>query len=462
MSLEFVFSEKGNKKLLLKGFLFVKDKTVDEKTYWKCEHFLSKKCRSRAITRLEDVCKETSHNHPADAAEVEAVRLKNKLKDDARSTRDTPHYLVSALSSEVDQLTAAKLSKINTLKRTVRRERVKQNMEPTQPKCLEELDIPESFKTTAKGKPFLLFDSGKVKQRIQIFSTKDNLAYLQEADNIYMDGTFKTVPMLFYQLYTVHAIINEESIPLVYALLPDKSKDTYIKLISALKGLAPSLKPQSVLIDFELAMIGAIKQEFPNTSIQGCFFHFSQAIYRKIQAAGLREKYNTEKNFAQKMKLLCALAFVPTKYVQTFFDALSDSFPEEATEVLDYYEETWIGMVRRNRRRPPLFDWEMWNCTDNVLNSQPKTNNHIEGWHLAFESQLSASHPTIWKFIAAIQREQSLSEFKISQFNSGTPATSRKVKYMQLNTKLKNIIDQLSPEDPLKYLNSIACNLSYN
>ena len=37
MPLEYVFSEKGKKKLLDSGHLYVKDRSNDDYVYWKCE-----------------------------------------------------------------------------------------------------------------------------------------------------------------------------------------------------------------------------------------------------------------------------------------------------------------------------------------------------------------------------------------------------------------------------------------
>jgi hypothetical protein len=39
-----------------------------------------------------------------------------------------------------------------------------------------------------------------------------------------------TVPDI-YHLYTIHGLVNNMYIPLVFALLPDKTSDTYNRLI---------------------------------------------------------------------------------------------------------------------------------------------------------------------------------------------------------------------------------------
>lgn len=83
---------------------------------------------------------------------------------------------------------------------------------------------------TAKGDPFLLYDSGDGdSERLFIFATQQNLKCLAESTSWFADGTFKVTPDQFYQLYTVHADINSIVVPMAYGLLPSKSEATYTR-----------------------------------------------------------------------------------------------------------------------------------------------------------------------------------------------------------------------------------------
>ena len=63
------------------------------------------------------------------------------------------------------------------------------------------------------------------------------------------------------------------------------------------------------------------------TNKKGCFFHFSQAIFRMIQSLGLQNKYKDDENFAHKVRMLVALAFVPLPDVIDAFESVADEFP---------------------------------------------------------------------------------------------------------------------------------------
>ena len=107
------------------------------------------------------------------------------------------------------------------------------------------------------------------------------------ADRISMDGTFKSSPILFSQLYTFHCKTKEKSFPMLFALLPNKTAQTYRRLFDAIKTISNNLnlvfKPQEFLIDFEIAMIQAIQEKFrEGNHLRGCYFHFAQAIWRKV------------------------------------------------------------------------------------------------------------------------------------------------------------------------------------
>ena len=47
------------------------------------------------------------------------------------------------------------------------------------------------------------------------------------------------------------------------------------------------LSPQIVITDFQKAIQNAVILARPNTELQGCRFHLTQAWYRKIQEIGL-------------------------------------------------------------------------------------------------------------------------------------------------------------------------------
>ena len=106
-----------------------------------------------------------------------------------------------------------------------------------------------------------------------------------------MDGTFSTAPPHSLQLYTIHGLRGGRNIVGAYCLLSNKRRETYIELLHQIQQLTNEVVPQSIMIDYEQAMIGALDVIYPIVPQKGCLFHLSQSIYRKIQERGLAQRY---------------------------------------------------------------------------------------------------------------------------------------------------------------------------
>ena len=73
---------------------------------------------------------------------------------------------------------------------------------PPNPKS-PDFDVPDSFTENNKGENFLIYDEihAKLGGRLMIFSTKALIEMLCGCEVIMVDGTFKTRPMMFSQVY---------------------------------------------------------------------------------------------------------------------------------------------------------------------------------------------------------------------------------------------------------------------
>ncbi len=69
-----------------------------------------------------------------------------------------------------------------------------------------------------------------------VFASKLDFQTLHRSEHIIMDGTFESFPEIFTQMYTIHAFINGESIPVIFALLPDKRQATYEQLLRIVRN----------------------------------------------------------------------------------------------------------------------------------------------------------------------------------------------------------------------------------
>ena len=191
--------------------------------------------------------------------------------------------------------------------------------------------------------------------RYLCFGTLRSLQDPCASDHIFLDGTFKSCPSPFAQLYTIHvysSILNG-TVPLLYCLLPNKTKKMYALLFNELRTVAIQhelvLNPKFTTFDFEQGAIGALRNVFPNASIKGCNFHYSQCVFKKIQKLGLQRDYlNSSPDDSTSVKCLIqetsALAFIPLDDINDLWCGIMDKFDHipRVQDFFDYFTDTWI------------------------------------------------------------------------------------------------------------------------
>lgn len=166
-------------------------------------------------------------------------------------------------------------------------------------------------------------------------------------------------------------------IPLIYVLTTNRKESTYTEIFAKLLELEPNLKPSRAMVDFELAAINAINQNFEDVSVSGCFFHLEKNMWKHIQQIGLQTRYNNDSEFAVSLRMLAALAFVPVNDVIRAYEAIVSSdfwldnddndANSEKQQFLNYFERNYIGVMGRTHsqgRKIPRFPIQLWNVYD--------------------------------------------------------------------------------------------------
>ena len=153
--------------------------------------------------------------------------------------------------------------------------------------------------------------------------------------------------------FFIHARSGSTTYALAYILLPERQIDTYCRLFSQLKTkvrtrLNLTLDPATVQIDFELAAIRAVEREFPKAEVKGCYFHYCQALWRKVQNLGLAVQGRS--SLQQWIRRAAGLALLPHNEVQDAWIEAMDSTPNvpRAQEFNDYMIVNWTDYDARS------------------------------------------------------------------------------------------------------------------
>ena len=131
------------------------------------------------------------------------------------------------------------------------------------------------------GQQFLVYDNGRP-DRILLFGTEEGFRFLSNSQDWCLDGTFKSSPVQFLQLHTVHGLTNHQNIVGAYALLPNKRRATYVEMLPEIQRLTHNAIPNSLMTDFESSMLSALNQIYPGIPQVGCLFHLGKKVFRRV------------------------------------------------------------------------------------------------------------------------------------------------------------------------------------
>ena len=134
----------------------------------------------------------------------------------------------------------------------------------------------------------------EVNGNVVLIARKEDLQLLSKDKlDLFADGTFKFSPRLFKQVYTLLVFNEGFYVPVAHILLQNKKVATYKKALKTFEKVCKehnisirkclNEKQVTIMIDFESAMIKALKSWSKNLKIQGCKCHLGQSWWRKIK-----------------------------------------------------------------------------------------------------------------------------------------------------------------------------------
>lgn len=124
-------------------------------------------------------------------------------------------------------------------------------------------------------------------KRHLVFATSQQVQQLVKAKNWYVDGTFKLCRQPFSQLFTINAFVKSgdqaKQVPLLFVVMSGRKKRDYRAVLQEVLSILPSPPAvRRITLDFERALWTVLRQLLPDVSLQGCLFHWTQALWRKV------------------------------------------------------------------------------------------------------------------------------------------------------------------------------------
>ena len=274
-----------------------------------------------------------------------------------------------------------------------------------------------------------------------VFSANTELRALHDSQYLVGDGTFEMAPNSAYQVYTIHGFVNGEGVPLVWAILPNKTTDTYKEMFNAVRSALTSTfgdigSIQYVITDFERAAINAVHDVFPEVTVKGCTFHFRQALMRRIQQEGLKPVYDaqSEQDAVRRwLRQVMAMSMLPAFAVSLAWNEVKvppatgqSSLDSKTAAFAIYFESTWV-----TGDFPP----ELWTHFDH---EGPRTTNLAEGFHNSMNSRFGMPHPSMRSFLDWLQKLENEVQSRLTQLDAGRPPKQRAAVYVKLDRDIQS------------------------
>ena len=230
-----------------------------------------------------------------------------------------------------------------------------------------------------------------------LFASNEQVTLLQTATEVYFDATFKVVPTIYYQLFTMFVPFADAAFPVVFALMSRKTRALYSAVFQKIKDLVPDFAPTSAMADFEEASVSGFRDVFGDINVAGCWFHYAQSIVKRVNKVGLREAYTSNDEVSGIVHCLVSLPLLPpgeisaaVSDVQAQLDSTSPH-ASQLQQLIAYVKRQWINKRTIGPERLSVRD------------NRSRTNNVLESYHAALRRRIKVAHPNLFSFLSHLQ-----------------------------------------------------------
>lgn len=382
----------------------------------------------------------STSDHECDAPDEARLEVKKALQKAKKRAREEDTSISKIYNEELGELHnkgyefVTEMPAQLTTKRDLYRQRCRSQGNQAEPEKREDLVLEEEFLNMKDGSSFLLADD-KSGERIIVFSGNIGREGLKCYEDFFMDGTFKSSSKQFSQIYSIHADFGSSTeetniYPVAFALLPNKKRETYVRLFRLILEVIPNWTPRRVNVDFETASISALKEVFPSVEIKGCYFHMKKCLWRRVQDLGLTRDYKENEEVRIHIKMCAALAFLKPEDVCTGWLEIHSQAPENVklTEFFDYFIDRWL-----ENEDIPI---QLWNCH----NRRHRTTNAVEGWNNRLNSMFRRPNPRIKELIQCLKTEAENAACMYMRLQVNLEGKRRKSAYKKLDESIEKTI----------------------
>lgn len=211
-----------------------------------------------------------------------------------------------------------------------------------------------------------------------------------------------------------------QTYPLVWILMTHRTTEAYVAALNYVNENIFPLIGRGIIIDFEKAMRASIKTVAPNLPIYGCWFHFAQALRRKMASMkDLFDLIRKDKNAKLIFRKFQCLALLPAHSIMDAFvfllhEALREHNFKEFAPFISYFKKEWLEIVK-----PIHFS---------VFDQEVRTTGSAEAYNGKLNKKFR-THGTFFNFVESLQREELSKSDEFQRHVSGKKQSDRRHKF---------------------------------
>ncbi|XP_033126342.1 uncharacterized protein LOC117124280 isoform X3 [Anneissia japonica] len=328
---------------------------------------------------------------------------------------------------------------------------------PPKPENVEGVKViqprhPKTIKFYMNGKhvptDFLIADVEIPNARHLLFATPEQRKILKKSKTLFADVTCKLMRDPFKQIFTLSTYLKEDDnvkqYILLFVVMSRKTTSDYIAVLEKIGELIPRLKVKKVILGYDEELWEAFDTIFPDVILQGCVYHWTEAVYMQVVNLGLNLSYTISSPVFTHIKELLALPFLPAEHILTIFQEISSKAQPALLPLIEYFQEMWM-----NNPQWPIISW----C---VYGMATRTINDVEGWHhrLVPKASLNRLIGLLWEEAQLVTPQKRPFNFeKLTRYQRKC-RTTRQSKFFKLWAKYEN------EEITLNHLLKLCCNLN--
>uniref|UniRef100_A0A914NNT2 MULE transposase domain-containing protein n=1 Tax=Meloidogyne incognita TaxID=6306 RepID=A0A914NNT2_MELIC len=364
-----------------------------------------------------------THNHLPQPekrlAEIKRQELKQRAREDPSLRRGD---LIASIRAGIDDETFVALGSDDSLARLASREKIKLYGKGNTRKGsnVMSMQLPLAL-TERNGQSILLYDSRTARARdkdaVFVFAHPYMLQQLAGQTTWTIGTSFRLIPAPFKYCFVIATVLRSQLIVAAHALLTENSEAFYMEALDAISAAVKPTKPRrnvkwgrksklaqdflpsstAIITDFENVMVEAAQNVFQEAHVSGCYFRFSQELFRKWSEYNLAEIYGHENSQAGNIarmtfrRLIC-LALIPMAYVnRAFYKIVEVARLPQLAEFFFYFKEAFIGLTDQEfRMKAAAFGS---NFEQNLVYSTPEEEQVYEEGTVGYQDYLNYEMP---------------------------------------------------------------------